>query len=147
HWTDLPRIVGDTKPDIRANIEVWRKGKSQTLKVKVGEMPSAAEAAGAQTPQPKETAADALGLTVADVPEALRNRADIKGGVQVAQSQGPAAAAGIVPGDIILTVNNEDITGASQFAKVVKGLDKDKAAAVLVWRDGQTQWVPVTPAK
>src|SRR5690606_11943120 len=107
HWTDLPRIVGDTKPDTRATLEVWRKGKSQTLKVKVGEIPSAAEGAGAQAPEPKETAADALGLTVADVPEALRNRADIKGGVQVAQSQGAAAAAGIVPGDIILTVNNE----------------------------------------
>ncbi|WP_397474345.1 DegQ family serine endoprotease [Pusillimonas sp.] len=147
HWTDLPRIVGETKPDTRTNLEVWRKGKSQTLKVKVGEMPSATETASTPSPSAPEATADALGLIVAEVPEALRNRADIKGGVQVSQVQGPGAAAGIVPGDIILTVNNEDISSVSQFAKVVKGLDKDKAAAVLVWRDGQTQWVPVTPAK
>jgi len=147
HWTDLPRIVGETKPGTRTNLEVWRKGKSQSLKVTVGEMPSATETESVQTPSPQGATADSLGLVVSEVPEALRNRADVKGGVQVSQSQGPAAAAGIVPGDIILTVNNEDITSVSQFAKVVKGLDKDKAAAILVWRDGQTQWVPVTPGK
>ncbi|WP_167752854.1 DegQ family serine endoprotease [Pusillimonas caeni] len=147
HWTDLPRIVGETKPGTRADIEVWRKGKNQTLKVKVGEMPSATETASTQAPESRGTTADSLGLTVADVPEAARKQAGIKGGVQVSQSQGPAAAAGIVPGDVILTVNNEDITDAAQFAKVVKGLDKNRAAAMLIWRDGQTQWVPVTPSK
>ncbi|HUH88715.1 MAG TPA: Do family serine endopeptidase [Pusillimonas sp.] len=146
-WTDLPRIVGETKPGTRANLEVWRKGKSQTLKVKVGEIPAATEGGSASEPKAQGTAADALGLTVADVPEAILKRADLKNGVQVTQSQGPAAAAGIAAGDIILTINNEDIDNAAHFAKVVKGLDKDKAAAVLVWRDGQTQWVPVTPSK
>src|SRR3546814_1010161 len=100
-------------------------------------MPSATDTATAPVPESKAKAADALGLTVTDVPEVIRSRAGIKGGVQVSQSQGAAAAAGIAPGDIILTVNNEDITDATQFAKVVKGLDKNRAAAVLVWRDGQ----------
>ncbi|NYT68076.1 DegQ family serine endoprotease [Pusillimonas noertemannii] len=147
HWTDLPRIVGATKPGNRSEIEVWRKGKSHSLKVKVGEMPSSTDTVAATAPESKGTAADSLGLTVADVPATLRERAGIKGGVQVSQVQGPSAVAGIAPGDIILTINNEDIENAAQFAKVVKGLDKKRAAAVLIWRDGQTQWVPVTPAK
>jgi len=147
HWTDLPRIVGDTKPDTRSKLEVWRKGKSQTLRVRVGEMPSQTETAQVQTPESRAAEVDSLGLIVAEVSDAIRKRADIKGGVQVSQVQGPAAAAGMVPGDIILTINNEDIADPKQYAQVVKSLDKDRAAAVLVWRDGQTQWIPVTPAK
>ena len=38
-WSDLPRIVGETKPGTRADMEVWRKGKKMTLSVKVGEIP------------------------------------------------------------------------------------------------------------
>lgn len=147
HWTDLPRIVGETKPNTRSSLEVWRKGKSQTLKVKVGEIPAATDTKTERGSEPGTTAADALGLNVTDLPEAVRKQAGVKGGVQVTQAQGPAAAAGVVPGDIILTINNEDITNAAQFAKVVKNLEADRAAAVLVWRDGQTQWIPVTPKK
>src|SRR5690625_4755078 len=36
--TDLPRIVGGTAPGTRSTMKVWRKGKVQTLKVKVGEI-------------------------------------------------------------------------------------------------------------
>src|SRR3546814_12967700 len=41
HMSDLPRIVGATKPDSRVDMEVWRKGKAVKLHVKVGEMPGA----------------------------------------------------------------------------------------------------------
>ena len=39
-WSDLPRIVGETKPGTSADLEVWRKGKTITLPVKVGEIPA-----------------------------------------------------------------------------------------------------------
>src|SRR5690606_36719842 len=65
HMTDLPRIVGSTKPGARVSIDVWRKGKSVSLKVKVGEMPSAeGETAGGQPEAPKAAPTDALGLKV-----------------------------------------------------------------------------------
>jgi len=148
HWSDLPRIVGATKPGTRATMELWRKGKTLDVRVKVGEMPAADEdkQESGQAPAPG-TSADALGLTVADVPDALRAKERISGGVQVTDVQEPAASAGLVPGDVILTVNATDISDAKQFAKVVKGLDKSRAAALLVLRDGQTQWVPITPGK
>jgi serine protease Do len=148
HWTDLPRIVGATKPDSKATIEVWRKGKSLKLNITVGELKvTEAPVPGAEPQAPIATSADLLGLKVAEVPAILRDKEKIKGGVQVTEVGEPATTAGIVPGDIILTINDVDVTDPKQFAKVVSQLDKSRAAALLVLRDGQSQWVPVTPRK
>jgi len=148
HWTDLPRVVGATKPGTHATMEVWRRGKTVTLKLKVGEMTAAeTAAAGSEPATPKATAADALGLKVTEVPEATRSKGNFKGGVLVTEADDPAATAGLLPGDVILVVNNKDVTDPKQFAKLVSELPKKQAAALLVLRDGQTQWVPVTPGK
>jgi serine protease Do len=148
HWSDLPRIVGATKPDTHVDMQVWRRGKTVTLKIKVGEMKATpADGAQDQEPAPKATPADALGLKVNAVPDSVRAKEKIKGGVQVAAVEGPAATAGLVPGDIILVVNQTDVTDPEQFAKLVSRLPKSQAAALLVLREGQTQWVPVTPGK
>lgn len=148
HWSDLPRIVGATKPDSNIDMQVWRRGKTVTLKVKVGEMkPTPADGAQDQEPAPKATPADALGLKVTAVPDLVRAKEKIKGGVQVTAVEDPAATAGLVPGDIVLVVNQTDVTDPEQFAKLVSRLPKSQAAALLVLREGQTQWVPVTPGK
>src|SRR5690606_26248381 len=148
HMTDLPRIVGATKPGTRVDMDVWRKGKAVTLKVKVGEMPAADdEATPEQSEQPKAMPVDALGLKVSELDAATRSKLDIKGGVQVVEAEEPAATAGLAAGDIIVTINDVDITGPDQYAKVVAGLSKSRAAALLVMRGEQSQWITVTPGK
>jgi serine protease Do len=147
HWTDLPRLVGITKPGTRVPMEVWRKGKVVTLSVKVGELKEEKANASQESAQPAAPKADALGLTVTSVPEAERAKDKIKGGVKVTDATDPAASAGINAGDIILTVNNVDVTGPDQFAKLVSKLSASHPAALLVLRGNQTQWVTVTPEK
>jgi len=142
---DLPRIVGSTKPGTKTTLTVWRKGKSVKLDVVVDEMPSAAGASASADDAQQAAASDALGLAVKDVPKDVREKQRIQGGVQVDSVEDPAASAGILEGDIILAVNNTDIANAAQFAKVVAGLDKARAAALLVMRGEQSQWVTVTP--
>jgi len=142
--SDLPRIVGGTKPGTKTTLKVWRKGRSVTLNVVVDEMPGTADATGASETQ-TPAVADALGLSVVDVPQDVRAKQRIQGGVQVQSVENPAAAVGIMEGDIILAVNNVDIANVAQFAKVVAGLNKSRAAALLVMRGEQSQWVTVTP--
>ncbi|WP_353171234.1 DegQ family serine endoprotease [Paracandidimonas soli] len=145
--TDLPRMVGSTRPGTKSALEVWRKGKTVKLDVVVGEMPNEAPAAGSGSQAPEAMKTDALGLQVADIDAETRKNQRISGGVQVMAVEEPAASAGLAPGDIILTVNNVDIKDAAQFAKVVSGLDKSRASALLVMRGDQSQWVTVVPRK
>jgi serine protease Do len=118
-----------------------------TLSVKVGELKEEKANASQESAQPAAPKADALGLTVTSVPEAERAKDKIKGGVKVTDATDPAASAGINAGDIILTVNNVDVTGPDQFAKLVSKLSASHPAALLVLRGNQTQWVTVTPEK
>lgn len=147
HWTDLPRIVGATKPGTDVAMEVWRKGKNVGLSVKVGEMPATPSKAKAAPEEPKAVPTDSLGLKVKAVPADIRSKDQLTGGVQVTEVEEPAATAGLKAGDIILTVNNVDITGPEQFAKVVSHLKKGQTAALLVLRSDQTQWVTIVPGK
>ncbi|CAP42100.1 DegQ family serine endoprotease [Bordetella petrii] len=146
-WSDLPRIVGETKPGTRTEMEVWRRGKTVTLSVKVGELTNTTAASSDNAPVEPEHAGNALGLRVVDVPADVQRKLGIKGGVQVRAANGAAGAAGLQPGDIVLAVNNTDVTGAEQFNKLVGKLPKGKAAGLLVRRGDQTQWVAVEPEK
>ncbi|MGB6240849.1 MAG: DegQ family serine endoprotease [Castellaniella sp.] len=138
HMTDLPRLVGATQPGSTASIQVWRKGKSLELKTKVGELDQ--KAAGDENGQAHaEAGTDRLGLSV----KALPADSGMDQGVLVSQSDSPAADSGIEAGDIILRVNNTDITSPEQYEKVVKGLDKSSPVVLLVSRDQQSQWVIV----
>lgn len=147
HMSDLPRLVGATKPGSKATMEVWRKGRSVKIDIKVGEMPSAAEQQAGAPTAPTVGPADILGLTVTELPSALRQKLQIESGVRVAEVEGPAAEAGLAPGDIVLTINETDISTPEQYASVVNKLDKSRPAAVLVMRGEQSQWVTITPRK
>jgi len=151
--TDLPRMVGNTKPGSRVALTVWRKGANRELTVTVAEMapeqtartgpngnrPAPAPGAGA-APQ-----SNALGLVVADIPEDRRNALRIKGGVLVEGADGAAARAGLRAGDVILSLNNQDVTGAKQFNEAVAKLDRTKTHIMLVRRGESAQYVPVRP--
>jgi serine protease Do len=146
--SDLPRLVGETKPGTRSVLEVWRRGKTVTLRVKVGEMPSApGEVAKAGQDDPSAASADRLGLKVRTLSRAERAELNVPSGVQVTQADEPAASAGIAVDDVILAINDQDVTDAEQYAKIVSGLSKSRAAAVLVQRGDQSQWLTITPAK
>ena len=145
--TDLPRMVGDTKPGTRATLSVWRKGQTRDLTVVVAEMQPDRPAHDEQQskPEPKAPATDALGVAPRDISSDDQKTLKIKGGIQVDVADGPAARAGIQKGDVILRVGETDITSARQFESVVKALDPSKAVALLVRRGDTSQYVPVKP--
>ncbi len=147
HMSDLPRLVGNTKPGTRAPMQVWRKGKNVVLNVVVGEMPGTEDSRTTRPGTPPASQADVLGLTVTEVPAALREKYQFEGGVQVAAVEGPAAEAGLTDGDIILTINDTDVASPAQYAEIIGKLDRSRPAAVLVMRGEQSQWVTITPRK
>ena len=145
--TDLPRMVGDTKPGTHATLSVWRKGQMRELNVVIAEMqpdkPSKADSKA--KPEPKVPATNALGIAAVEISADDRKTLKLDHGVQVDVADGPAARAGIQKGDVILRVGDTDISGVRQFEALVKGLDTSKAVAVLVRRGDNSQYVPVRP--
>ncbi|MBB3255683.1 serine protease Do [Paraburkholderia bannensis] len=145
--TDLPRMVGDTKPGSKATVTVWRKGQTRDLPITIAEMQTdkGAKADQKKAPEPKPRAANALGLSVTDIPADQLSQLKIKGGVVVDSVDGPAARAGLQKGDIILRVGDTDIANAKQFQDVTAHLDPQKMVAILVRRGDNTQFVPIRP--
>ncbi|HEM8498655.1 TPA: PDZ domain-containing protein, partial [Burkholderia multivorans] len=145
--SDLPRMVGDTKPGTKATVTVWRKGQARDLPITIAETPSdtTAKADPRKNAPQKPRQSNALGLTVSDLSADQLKALKLKNGVQVDGVDGPAARAGLQRGDIVLRVGDTDITSAKQFAEVTSQLDAQKAVAVLVRRGDNTQFVPVRP--
>jgi len=145
--TDLPRMVGDTKPGTKATITLWRKGQTRELPVTVTEMQpdKTAKVDPKKAPTPKPRASNALGVAVSDIPAEQMKTLKLRNGVQVDAVDGPAARVGLQRGDIILRVGDTDITSAKQFDEVTSHLDPSKMVALLVRRGENTQFVPVRP--
>jgi serine protease Do len=144
--TDLPRMVGETKPGTRTTLTIWRKGQTRELPVTVAEMQSEKASRAERKPQPpRPRAPNALGLSVSDIPVDQLRELKLQHGVMVDAVEGPAARAGIERGDIILRIGDVDVTGAAQFDTLTKGLDATRAVAILVRRGQATQFVPLRP--
>jgi len=142
--SDLPRIVGAVQPGNKVNVEVWRKGKTLTLKTEVGELTTGT----AKKPEAEPTAEiDRLGLGVEPLAEADLNRLGVSSGVKVTRAGQPATQSGITEGDIILQINNHDDLDINSYQRIVKSLTAGENAALLVVRGNNAQWVLVQPTK
>lgn len=133
--SDLPPLVGRTKIGTSTPVKVLRNGKTLSMNVVLGELPEEQEQKLARE-APRHTNTNRLGLSVADLTPELRQRLEIKKyGVVVDDiSKGAAMAAGIHKGDIIMSVNNEQVENGAQFARIVKALPAGKVVPVLIQR-------------
>ena len=151
-WSDLPRVVGGTKPGTKATIQVWRKGAGKDLSITIGEMEPDKTASAAGRKEKGKSAPEAtnvLGLVVSDLQPAKRKELR-RSGVLVEEVDGPAARAGIQPGDVILSIGSTEVTGAKQFNDLVAKLDRNRNIGLLVVRGDASgsvaRWVTVKPA-
>jgi len=153
-FADLTRMVLGTAPGSKAILTVWRKGAPTDVQVTVGEADpdnKVASRPGGKRGEQRGSAvapsgANALGFIVSDLTPAQKRELGVNGGVIVEDTEGPAEAAGLRQGDILLMLNNQDIVDAKQFNAAVAKLDPKRAAAVLVRRGNQAQHFSLRPA-
>ncbi len=147
-WNDLPRFVGLTKPGTTAEMEVWRRGKAETLKITIESSEQGKATAQNDTPaadNPTET--DRLGLSVVALSKETQEKLRAPNGVEIAEAEGAAGEMGLRQGDVIMVINDTDIRSVKEYQEVVAKLSKNRAAALLIRRENLTQWVAVTPSK
>ena len=146
--SDLPRLVGNTKPGSKASLTIFRRGKQQQLSITVADVP-ADESQIAQAPEASSATANAktLGLRVTDLTAAQKKALGVRGGVQVAEASGPAARAGMRPGDVVLAIANTEVASVKDFEAALAKADQSKPVNVLVRRDEWAQYLLIRPQK
>ncbi|MHB1352008.1 MAG: DegQ family serine endoprotease [Thiobacillus sp.] len=137
---DLPRIVGSTKPGSKIPLQIWRRGKMQTLQVVLAELPSEEQVAGAGKNGKSYSRG---GLALSELNPEQRRELKIDHGLLVEEVMGDAARAGIRVGDIILAVNNARIATVDAFRQAIAAIPKGKSAALLVRRGEGSLYIPL----
>jgi serine protease Do len=143
--SDLPRMVGATKPGAKATVNIWRKGSARDVSVAVVELEADKPKQAEEKKAKPDNTPNALGLIVSDLSDAQKKELKADNGVLVEAASGAAAAAGIRPGDVVQRLNDVDIRDAKQFNQLVAKLDAKKRAAVLIRRGDSSQFVPLRP--
>jgi serine protease Do len=145
---DLPRLIGSTKPGAKSQLQLFRRGQTKDVGVTVAEFEpdKPRRTAQAATEAPSAPAAKtAIGLAVADLTDAQKKELKLRGGVRVESVEGAAARAGVREGDVIVTLDNAEVTDAKQFNAQVAKLDKNKATSVMVRRGEWTNYLVIRP--
>ena len=127
--SDLPRIVGSTKPGSKVSVQVWRKGATRELTLVVGE-------------KPVERTANRLGLVVSELTAEQKRDLKVNGGLLVEDVRSNAARVDLRRGDLILALisrgESTEIKSSEQFNRLLAPLDKSANVTLLV-RRGELQ--------
>jgi len=135
---DLPPLVASVKPGDSATLSVWHQGHVREVSVKLG---NAAANNTVATTAEGDSGKARLGLALRPLTPEERAQAQVSGGLIVEHVTGPAAKAGIEPGDIVLALNGESVTSVAQLRELVS---KDgQHLALLVQHQDARIFVPI----
>jgi serine protease Do len=135
--TDVTSRIGNMAPGTRTDIEVWRDGKPVTLTATIGSFDNATKVASADS---SSLTHEKLGIAARPLTSEERQEVG-HGGLVVEDVNGPAALAGIQPGDVIISVGAARVTTVEGLKQQVDKAGKN--VALLIERNGQKIFVPV----
>ena len=135
---ELSSLIGLAAPGEKVRLRVWRDHAAREIEARLGGSDAKAEqvADAEGNAQPGQ-----LGLGLRPLTRDERRQAKVDQGMVVENVGGPAAKAGIEPGDVLLAINGKPVQSIEQVKLVLQG--KPKSVALLVQRDGETIFVPV----
>ncbi len=148
--SDLPRLVGSTKPGSKSTATVFRRGATRDLTITIAEIEPdqpARKPVEKEDARPTSNAGKGLGLGVSELTPAQKKELKLKGGVRVDTATEGAARAGLKEGDVIVAVANLEVTSVKEFEAAVAKADKTKPVSVLVRRGEWAQYALIRPAR
>jgi serine protease Do len=153
---DLPRMVADTEVDKTVRVAVFRKGKTQTLKITIALLEEESGRVAAKAPDTDSSGPGEqleltelgliLGTLSADIRSKLGIADDITGVVVTNVAKGGSAdEKGVRPGDIIPEVGQEPVGSLAEVeARVADAAASDrKSVLFMIQSGGDLRFVPL----
>jgi serine protease Do len=137
--SELPAIIAGIKPGKQATLTIWRDKSERSVRVKVGELEDE-PAVALRTPQ-GDSETGKLGLAVRPLTGSERQELQTSGRLVVENADGPAAIAGVEPGDVLIAVNGRQVATVGEFRTAVNA--STGTVALLIQRGNAQIFVPV----
>jgi len=148
---DLPPLVGSSKPGSKADLSIWREGKTLSVPVTVGEQPADKEAlASAKGSAAPPAAVNPLGIVVDEISADQRKQLGLNPGEGVVVTRVATNAArrtAVAPGDVILMVGRKPVKSVAEFNTATRDAKPGDSVMLLVRREDQTQFLTATVPK
>ena len=144
---ELSGAIATMKPGEDVSLLVWRGGKEQNLSVRIEELKeqpqTLASRGGGAGPKERSNPdrGSALGLTVRPLEPQEKARAATTGSLLVEEVAGPAQAAQVEPGDIVLGVNGKRVSSVKELQDAAKNSGKN--VALLIQRQDAQIFFPL----
>jgi len=135
---DLPALVGLAMPGDKVALEVWRQGKTVTLEGKLG---NASDRNVAAVQNDEAAAKLRLGLALRQLDPMERRESGLASGLLIEDAGGAAAASGVQPGDVLLSVNGRPVNTVNDVRDLVA--KSTKSVALLIQRGEDRIFIPV----
>jgi serine protease Do len=137
---DLSAVVAIAKPGDKVALDVWRDGKDMQLTATL------ANAKDKAAPDDRDGLASndngaKLGLALRPLDPSERSQVGVASGLVIEDAAGAAQAAGVQPGDVLLSVNGKPVSSVQQVREVVRG--SSKSVALLIQRGDDRIFIPV----
>ncbi|WFP75337.1 Do family serine endopeptidase [Mesorhizobium sp. WSM4906] len=145
---ELARVIGAYAPGKSVDVTVWRNGRNETVKVDLGTLPSSDKQASNE--DSNKQAAPAKADTLADLGLTVTKSENGKGLVVTdVDPDSDAADRGIQPGDVITSINSNEVNTTDDVSKAMTDAAKSGRKAVLmqITRDDANRFVALPVGK
>ncbi len=139
--SDLPHLVGRTRAESVATLEIMRSGKRQKIEVTIGKLDI--ENIGPQSSNsPLAANGNRIGIDIVDLEDVDKRRLEVSKGVLISQVYaGPAREAGIRRGDVLTDIDGEAISSAEQLERLVAALPGNISIHIRIVRNKRPQYL------
>ena len=139
--SDLPHLVGRTRAESTAKVEIVRRGEKMNLDVVIGRLEDSGTPL-ASTPQRQDPDSNRLGMELVNIEPGDRERLGVDKGVLIQRvTAGTAREAGLQRGDVITDFDGESIATVEQFENLLENLPAGITVHARIVRNGGPQYI------
>jgi serine protease Do len=139
----LRNMVASTPPNREVTLHVLREGKLVTMRVSIEELPAEIQKVSGNVDNQLK------GVNVRNITPGARKDLGVPkriDGVMIAEVESGSPAEGVLAkNDIVLEINRKRIHSVKDYETVVGKIKPEQSILVLVYRDGLTTYVTLTP--